>query len=89
MKKQETPPSSVWQDLVYDFLEMACFLRPEEQGLLLKELQKQEPEAERIDVYPCFAINGRVVVVCEDASAEECWLYHVKNQQIQKWTDYR
>lgn len=80
---------SVWQDLTHDFLEMACFLRPDEQNLLIRELQKQTIRAESIDVYPCFAVNGRVVIVCEDADAEECWLYLVKKQRIQKWTEAR
>lgn len=90
MKNLESPLAgngSVWQDLTHDFLEMACFLRPEEQDLLIRELQNQMIRAESIDVYPCFAINGRVVIVCEDATAQECWLYLVKKQQIQKWTE--
>lgn len=78
-------PGSVWQDLVHDFLEMACFLRPEEQEFLVQELQRQNIDAENIEVYPCFAINNRVVIVCETGSAQECWFYFVKNRQIQKW----
>ncbi len=89
MKDSLNPPAlpgSVWQDLVHDFLEMACFLRPEEQEFLVRELQRQNIEAENIEVYPCFAINNRVVIVCETGQAqEECWFYFVKKQQIQKW----
>jgi hypothetical protein len=80
-------PGSVWPDLVRDFLEMACFLRPEEQEMLVQELKRQNIQAESIDVYPCFVINGRVVIVCENGTARECWLYFVKKQIIQKWTE--
>ena len=89
MNNPITPPAfsgSVWQDLVQDFLEMACFLRQEEQALLVREIQKENIQAENIDVYPCFAINNRVIIVCESNAAQECWLYFVKKRQIQKWT---
>lgn len=92
MKNSQPPelPRSVWQDLVHDFLEMACFLRTEEQELLVQELQKHNIQAENIDVYPCFAINGQVVIVCEEeGAAQACWLYFVKKQRIQKWTESR
>jgi hypothetical protein len=86
-KPQSEHAKSVWPDLVRDFLEMACFLRPEEQEVLIREIEKLNIQAESIDVYPCFSINGRVMIVCEDGEAQECWLYFVKKQQIQKWTE--
>ncbi len=81
-----TFPGHVWKDLVSDFLEMACFLEPQEQEFLVRELQQQNIAAESIEVHPCFSINGRVVIVCEDVAAQECWLYFVKKQKICRWT---
>ena len=53
MKNQETYlglAPGVWEDLVHDFLEMACFLKIEDQNLLVQELQKQKIQAEIVDL---------------------------------------
>ena len=84
-----TLPDHVWKDLVIDFLEMACFLKPQEQEFLVREMQQQNITAESIDVHPCFSINGRIIIVCEDTPVQECWLYFVKKQKIRRWTDGR
>lgn len=91
-KPNESHPSgtgSIWPDLVSDFLEMSCFLKAEEQAFLLRELQKYGMTTETIDVHPCFSIEGRMIIVCEDIEVKECWLYFVRKQQIQKWTEIR
>ncbi len=82
-------PSQVWKDLVNDFLEMACFLKPQEQEFLIRELQQQNITAESIDAHPCFSINGRAVIVCEDVPVQECWLYFVNKRKIRRLTNAR
>lgn len=84
-----TFPSQVWKDLVNDFLEMACFLKPQQQEFLVRELQQENITAESIDVHPCFSINGRMVIICEDIPVQECWIYFVKKQKIRRWTNPR
>ncbi len=77
---------SVLEDIVQDFLEMACFLKPAEQRFLINELLKESLNAESIEVYPCFSINGRAVIICEENSVEECWMYFVHKGHIEKWS---
>ena len=86
------PAGSVWEDLVTDFLEMACFLTPEEQDFLLDELRQRPTSADSIEVFPSFRIDGRIVVVCERLPSEggpsgairECWLYYPREKKIKK-----
>ena len=63
---------SVWEYLVGDFLETACFLNSEERNCLVQELQRQNVKAESIDVHPCFSINGKIIIVCEEILPKEC-----------------
>lgn len=77
----------VWEDLVTDFLEMACFLKPEDHQYLIRELQKQNIQAESIDVHPCFSINGKVIIICEEFVPRECWLFYAKRRQVQRWLE--
>ena len=81
-----TFPGQVWKDLVIDFLELACSLKPQEQEFLLQELQQQNIAAESIDVHPSFSINGRLIIICEEIPpVQECWLYFAKKQKIRRW----
>lgn len=78
---------NVWEDLVSDFLEMACFLKPEDHTYLIEELQRQNVKAESIDVHPCFSINGKVIIVCEEIVPRECWLFFAKRRQVTRWVE--
>lgn len=81
------PGGNVWQDLVCDFLEMACFLKPDDHTYLIEELQKQNVKADSIDVHPCFSINGKVIIVCEEIVPRECWLFFAKRRQVTRWME--
>ena len=74
----------IWEYLVDDFLEMACFLRDEERRFLIKALTEQEVSSENLTVHPCFSIDGKVVVVLEDPAGRECWLYEPRGRKISK-----
>ena len=83
--KTLNPPSpasgeTVWEDLVRDFLEMACFLSRAEQEFLVNALRGQVT-AEVIEAYPCFSIDGKMIVVGERTSGE-CWIYDPKEKRI-------
>ena len=72
---------NVWEDLVSDFLEMACFLSRGEQDFLLDALRGQVA-AETIEAYPCFSIDGKIIVIAEQKPAGECWIYQPKQKKI-------
>ncbi len=78
---------NIWEYLVGDFLETACFLSIKEQACLIEELQRQKIQAESIDVHPCFSINGKVIVVCEKIAPKECWLFFTKHLYVQKYLE--
>ena len=75
---------SVWKYLVTDFLEMACFLNTEEQEHLLNELARSGIRADAICAHPGFSIQGKLVVICEETTPVECWLYDPKKRNIQR-----
>ena len=77
-------PLPVWEDLVQDFLELACLLTQEEQALLMEELQNNGVQADALQVYPSFNIDNRLVVVCEGQQAYECWVYYPKDKKLIK-----
>lgn len=86
--EESLKPFPVWEDLVLDFLEMACFLQKEEQRFLVDELERLGVQAENIDVHPCFSIRGRIIVICENEAPKECWIYRVKQKSIQRWRQF-
>ena len=75
---------SVWEDLVMDFLEMACFLSPDQQTYLIEALEEEGTETDNVHVYPSFCIEGRVVIICEEKPVRECWLYYPKEKKLVK-----
>ena len=72
------------KDLAGDFLEMACFLNPDQSGFLLRELACERFAAETLEVHPCFSINGVAIVVSEQPELRECWIYFPKAGEIRK-----
>ena len=77
-------PLPVWEDLVQDFLEMACFLTPSERDFLIEKLQQEQTLPDSLRVYPSFIIGDRLIVVCEDGFASECWIYYPKEKRVEK-----
>ena len=77
-------PVSVWKYLVHDFLEMACFLTNDQRDYLIEELGQEETQADFIRVHPSFSTEGRVIVVCEEGAANECWLYSPREKKLLK-----
>ena len=68
-------PASIWEDLVQDYLELACLLKPSEQERLIGALQHENIQAESIEAYPCFTVDGRMVILCGKDRVQECWFY--------------
>ena len=78
-------PSPVWEDVINDFLEMACFLSPQERARLIQELAKADIRADEIQALPTFSIEKRLISVCEkNVSPEEFWFYYPKEKKIEK-----
>lgn len=80
-------PKRVWEDLVVDFLELACFMTEEQQDYLIHQLSLLNLQAESIEVHPCFSVQGKLVVVCEEIPVQECWVYFSRKKKIQKWAE--
>ena len=79
------PAPEVWEDLVRDFLELDCLLSEDERNLLVEELRHEGVQASAIQVHPSFAVDGRVIVICEGMpAARACWLYHPKTRTLEK-----
>lgn len=79
------PRETIWEDLVTDFLEITCFLKPGDQTPLLQELHRQQTQAESIEIHPCFSISGKLIVIGEETLLRECWLFDAGRKQIQRW----
>ena len=84
--QQHYASSPVWEDLINDFLEMACFLSQEERSYLVRKLAKEAIHADEIFTLPTFSIEKRLISICENVSPEECWLYFPKEKKIEKMT---
>lgn len=79
-------PPAIWEDLVNDFLEMACFLTEAERRAVIEALKEDEVRSDAISAYPCFSIDGRVIVIRDDSQAiHTCWLYQPKEGKINKY----
>ncbi len=82
----------IWEYLVSDFLEMACFLTHEEQEHLLAALRKEGVTATAIHAHPSFVINGRIIFIPDEGAAgesgndpiEECWIYYPREKKIRR-----
>ncbi len=83
----------IWEDLVLDFLEMACFLESGQSRLLLRALRREKFNAQSIAVYPCFAVAGRFVIVLDrhehdaasaNGGAAQCWLFDPDGRVIKR-----
>ena len=77
-------PLPVWEDLVQDFLEIACLLTEGEQKFLIEELQQEGVETDYLQVYPSFNVDNRLVVISEAPQALECWVYYPKDKKLIK-----
>jgi hypothetical protein len=77
-------PLPVWEDLVQDFLEMACFLTSGEREHLIGEIDKEGVASDALRVFPSFMIDRRLIVICEEGIASDCWIYYPKERRIEK-----
>ena len=79
----------VWEDIVNDFLEMACFLRKEDRHFVLEEIERNglQAQAESIEVHACFSIEGRYIVICEQVLPRECWIFSTRSKSFRCWKE--
>ncbi len=76
---------NVWRYLVDDFLELGCSLSEDQKQFLIDELSFEDCSAESLEVYPSFFIDGKLVVVMNLGSVEDCWLYDAVQKRIEKY----
>ena len=75
--------SSVWEDLVDDFLEMTALLQPHQRIFLIQKLRRRGVSADKINPHAGFSIDGRLVVICKREREQECWLYDPEQRHIE------
>jgi hypothetical protein len=78
-------PRHVWEDLVDDFLEIACILTEPERLHLIDVLRRQRVRADTIQKHHGFSVAGRLVIVSNSDHAAECWIYYPKKRKIVKF----
>ena len=76
---------AIWEDLVNDFLEMACFLSDHERNLLLQKLGEEKIAATSIHVCPSFVVDQKIVIVSEEVNIEESWFYYPRDKRIERY----
>ena len=74
-----------WEYVVDDFMEMACFLTPEQRRQLLHEMLLHRCTSEKINVHPSFTTDKHLIVILEGVQVEECWLYYPEGGNIEKY----
>lgn len=75
---------NAWEDLINDFLEVACRLNSEERELAISTLKREKISAEHLEVHPAFSIDGRVMVVLKPGNLKECLFYFLEERKIEK-----
>ncbi len=73
------------EDLVADFLEIACRLKEKEREFLIRALASSPPGENVIGSHGAFSMDGKLIVVCEGPGGfRECWLYFPEKRRIKK-----
>jgi len=76
---------NIWEDLVTDYLEVACSLPTNQRNLLVGHLKSQGLQAPSIRTHPTFSSKGRLIVILQAAAIQECWLFYPQAEQITKF----
>lgn len=74
---------NTWEDLVEDFLEVACRINQAQRITALEHLRLDGITAEHLEVHPAFSIQGRLMVVVRGAEISKCILYFVRNGRFE------
>lgn len=75
---------NTWQDLVNDFLEVACRLDPEQRALAIAALESENISSEHLEVHPAFSIDGKIMVVLKPGVMKECLFYFLEQRKIER-----
>lgn len=72
-----------WEDLVEDFLEIACRMNRAERSPVLENLRQEGLSAEHLDVHPAFSIQGRLMVILKKAPVRKCTVYVLRSGRFE------
>ena len=79
-------PFQSWEYIVDDFLELGCCLRDHhKRNYLLNKLRKNHPQEKSIREHRCFSLGNKLIIICQELSPRECWVYIPGKAQILKW----
>ena len=72
-----------WEDIVEDFLEVACRMSTDQREVALEALRKQGLSLDHLEVHPAFSLEGRLMVVLRGIDVRHCSLYFVDKGKIE------
>lgn len=72
-----------WEDLVEDFLEVACRMNRAQRETALESFRAESITSEHLEVHPAFSVEGRLMVVLNGTEISKCALYFVRNGRIE------
>lgn len=72
-----------WEDLVEDFLEVACRMNARQRELALECLRLEGVEAEHLEVHPAFSLEGKMMIILRGAAVSRCAVYFVESGKIE------
>lgn len=75
---------NTWEDLINDFLEVACRLDPGQRALAIDALKSENISTEHLEVHPAFSIDGKIMIVLKPGSMKECLFYFLEQRKIEK-----
>ncbi|MBN1687728.1 MAG: hypothetical protein JW893_01360 [Candidatus Omnitrophica bacterium] len=83
--QSQAPTHHVWEDIVNDFLEIACQLLERERHFLIRKLRHRDIRAEHLQDHQSFSLEKKLVVVCKDPGIQECWVYFPDALRVAKY----
>lgn len=72
-----------WEDLVEDFLEVACRMNRAQRETALESFRLESITSEHLEVHPAFSVEGRLMVVLNGTEISKCTLYFVRNGRVE------
>ncbi len=72
-----------WEDLVEDFLEVACRMSTRQRELALECLRQEGVDAQHLEVHPAFSLEGKLMVILRGAAVYRCSVYFVECGKIE------
>ncbi|MBU3759099.1 MAG: hypothetical protein FGM27_04140 [Candidatus Omnitrophica bacterium] len=74
---------NAWEDLVDDFLDVACRLGPAQRKTVLETLKQEGLSSPYLEVHPAFSIEGRLVVILGSKTVQKLAVFLPEEGSVQ------